>query len=66
MLNIEDCRKVFADQLQKTIDQKQSFERALMSVCEFAYQRGLQDCTKEPESNFTSDNLLQENPPPRS
>jgi hypothetical protein len=44
MLNIEDCRKVFADQLQKTIDQKQSFERALMSVCEFAYQRGLEDC----------------------
>lgn len=54
MLNIEDCRRVFADQLQKTVEQKQSFERALMAACEFAYQRGLVDGAVETEcSNST-------------
>lgn len=43
MLDIEDCRRAFAARLAQAADEKQSFERALMAACEFAYRRGLQD-----------------------
>ena len=43
MLDLEDCRRAFADRLTRCADEKQSFERALMAACEFAYLRGLED-----------------------
>jgi len=43
MLDLEDCRRAFADRLARCADEKQSFERALMAACEFAYRRGLED-----------------------
>jgi hypothetical protein len=43
MLDIEECRRVFAKRITRCADEKQSFERALMAACEFAYRRGLED-----------------------
>lgn len=43
MLTLEDCRRVFADRLARCAAEKQSFERALMAACEYAYRRGLDD-----------------------
>ena len=43
MLDIEDCRRVFAERITASADERQSFERALMAACEYAYRRGLED-----------------------
>ena len=49
MLDIEDCRKVFAERITALADEGKSFERALMAACEYAYRRGLDDGREDAE-----------------
>lgn len=49
MIDIEDCRRVFAERIIALADEGKSFERALMAVCEYAYRRGLEDGRSERE-----------------
>lgn len=55
MLALEDCRKVFADRLARCAAEKQSFERALMAACEFAYRCGLDDGQNERKNDEAKD-----------
>lgn len=49
MLDIEDCRRVFAERITACSDEGKSFERALMAACEYAYRCGLEDGRSEVE-----------------